>query len=83
MNPYFLVIGLLLLGVLLLALGYWWRSRLTVIERQQLRSGRQALDIEWNALRRVQELGHIMCWGQRQTHQEEGRAATFGLGGKG
>jgi cell division protein FtsL len=81
MNPYFLVTGLLL-AVLLLGLGYWWRSRLTVIERQQLRAGRRALDVEWNALRQVQQLGHLMYWGRQQMREEEQRAG-FGLGGKG
>lgn len=82
MNPYFLVTGLLLLAVLLLALGYWWRSQLTVIERQQLRLRRQALEVEWDALRRVQLLGHLMYRGRQQMRQEEQRA-RFGIGDKG
>lgn len=73
------VVGLLvLLAPVLLWLGYWLCSRATIIERQQLRAQRQALDIEWDGLRRVQQLGHLMYWGQQRMREEETRMRPDG-----
>lgn len=71
MNGY-IIAGLALVAVVaMLAIGYWLRSRQTVIERQQLRAQRQVLNNEWKALAGAQQLGHLLYWSQQQMDKEE------------
>ena len=73
MNAYIMA-GLALVAVVaMLALGYWLRSRQTIIERQLIRTQRHQLNSEWKALAGAQQLGHLLYWSQQQMDKEEGR----------
>lgn len=72
-NTVALLALLVVAAALLLALGYYLRCRQTIIERSQLRARRRVLDIEWDGLRRVQQLGHLMYWSQERMREEEER----------
>jgi cell division protein FtsL len=76
MNVYVIAAVAVLVVALCLVAGYWLRCHQTVIERQQLRAQRQVLDSEWKALGTVQQLSHLVYFGQQQMSAAEHRART-------